>query len=429
MCFCKSNKNSFVHLLHRHSLLIIVISMCCGFIFLSACGSIVSPASPAHCIGTELPQPQGQIPASDWNGRLRGGILFPYDPKSKFIDAVSIYRMNVIQLNCGDNQYDLPADSNEHYLYGNINNFTVIRQDHLAQLDTISQWAQELGFKIIIDLHQAPGRKWSDDKDYRLHQDTQYHSMMSNFWRQMAQHFLGNTNVIAFNLMDEPYYAAHVVENHEVASANYYPAQEEIDYYIEQTENTPADLNLLYKTVIAGIRAVDPTRVITIEPDMWGDAGYLRALDPDKIGITSDPNVIIEWHFYNPHIYTHQQPALRKKYPGTMLTFREKQIWNRETINTYFQLVETWRKQYNIPAQRIFLGEFNVCRWATGAERWAQDVLELVEIYGYHWTYYSFREDDWNVLDNELGPNRLNRSNRYFAPLMQIYYDFFLRNE
>ena len=47
---------------------------------------------------------------------------------------------------------------------------------------------------------------------------------------------------------------------------------------------------------------------------------------------------------------------------------------------------------------RIFCGEFSACGWAPGADQWITDVVDILEGYGWDWTFHAFRESDmWSV--------------------------------
>ena len=58
--------------------------------------------------------------------------------------------------------------------------------------------------------------------------------------------------------------------------------------------------NTLYPRLINAIRAEDPVRWIIIEP-IWGNVDNLADLT-----VSSAPNLIYSFHFYEPHFFTHQ---------------------------------------------------------------------------------------------------------------------------
>ena len=63
---------------------------------------------------------------------------------------------------------------------------------------------------------------------------------------------------------------------------------------------TKAVWNTLYPRLINAIRAEDPERWIIVEP-IWGNVDNLAALT-----VSSAPNLIYSFHFYEPHFFTRQ---------------------------------------------------------------------------------------------------------------------------
>lgn len=51
--------------------------------------------------------------------------------------------------------------------------------------------------------------------------------------------------------------------------------------------------------------------------------------------------------------------------------------------------------------------EFGCDRGAAGAREYLQDVVTALNHHGWHWAFYSFREDAWDRMDYELGPGGL----------------------
>ena len=55
------------------------------------------------------------------------------------------------------------------------------------------------------------------------------------------------------------------------------------------------------------------------------------------------------------------------------------------------------------PSNRIVAGEFGVNRKAPGATRYFKDLIQIFDEEGLHWAFYSWREDEWDAMDYELG--------------------------
>lgn len=91
-------------------------------------------------------------------------------------------------------------------------------------------------------------------------------------WRQVAAHYAKFPNALAFELLNEPHNAA-----------------------------TPRVMNPLYARAIAEIRRTNPRRTIFVEPGHWGSILELKHLV-----LSSDDNVIVSVHCYDPMYFTHQ---------------------------------------------------------------------------------------------------------------------------
>ena len=62
-----------------------------------------------------------------------------------------------------------------------------------------------------------------------------------------------------------------------------------------------------------------------------------------------------------------------------------------------------WAKKNNIPANRIWAGEFGCSRKVKGVEKYLSDLIEIFNENQWHWSFYSYREDVWDSMDYELG--------------------------
>ena len=91
-------------------------------------------------------------------------------------------------------------------------------------------------------------------------------------WRQIAAHYAGFPEKLAFELDNEPHQNA-----------------------------TTALMNPIYASVIPLIRESNPHRTIFVEPGDWGSIGALKDLV-----LPPDDNVIVSVHCYDPFYFTHQ---------------------------------------------------------------------------------------------------------------------------
>ncbi|MGQ0508781.1 MAG: hypothetical protein ACT4TC_26055, partial [Myxococcaceae bacterium] len=77
--------------------------------------------------------------------------------------------------------------------------------------------------------------------------------------------------------------------------------------------------------------------------------------------------------------------------------------------------VVDWQRKYGVKANRVFAAEFGCPRTHPGAEKWFGDLINIFNARGWHWAFYSFREDTWHAMDYELGNAPLPA--RYWADI------------
>lgn len=163
----------------------------------------------------------------------------------------------------------------------------------------------------------------------------------------------------------------------------------------------------LYRKTIAAIREVDAETPIIVESPGMASPDTLP-----NIPIFADSNVIYSFHYYEPFPYF--SPPLnqgRMTYPGPIPTSEGESpvIWNEHTHRARLSSIKEWQVQHEIEPYRVFVGEFGVWRKANGAKKYLQDVTALFSEYGWSWSYYAFRENDWDVADLELEGSRAER--------------------
>lgn len=87
--------------------------------------------------------------------------------------------------------------------------------------------------------------------------------------------------------------------------------------------------------------------------------------------------------------------------------WRSGRFWNKKTLVKYLQPVIEWQKKNRVPASRIIAGEFGCNRLVSGCEQYLSDLVDIFDEHGWHWSFYSFREDTWPGMDYELGTRQL----------------------
>ena len=95
---------------------------------------------------------------------------------------------------------------------------------------------------------------------------------LAALWRQIATHYAGFPNELAFEIDNEPHQAA-----------------------------TTAAVNPIYPRIIAEMRRTNPKRTIFVEPGNWGGIEEIT-----NLVLPPDDNLIVSAHCYDPFFFTHQ---------------------------------------------------------------------------------------------------------------------------
>ena len=242
----------------------------------------------------------------------------------------------------------------------------------IPEVKQVLDKCQELGIKVVLDLHVAPGGR-ADSGHMNMFQKKLFADTFEQAWINLSTAVKGHPALYAYDLINEPSQPAK---------------KQMIDY-----------LSLQYR-VAKTVRGIDPDTPIIIESNGWDsptDFAYLTPL-PMK-------DIIYQAHMYNPGAYTHQGISNRSKgvkYPD------DSKKWNKETMRKHLQPVRDFELKHGA---KIYFGEFSAARWAEGAEIYIQDVIDIFEEYGWDWSYHAFRESHcWDVeIPPDGNPGAQNR--------------------
>jgi endoglucanase len=263
------------------------------------------------------------------------------------------------------------------FLVGDASDYRGIPASDLARLRAVLDAAHAEGISVVLTMLSLPGCRWKqnngDTNDFRLYLEERYQEQAARFWRDLAAALRGHPALAGYNLLNEP--------------------RPERDARARRV-----DLRALYERLVRAVRAVDPTTPIVLDASDDASPAALARLTP-----LADPNVIYAFHFYEPWAYIDHRTKGRWRYPGTI----DGEPWDRARISAAVQPVVAWQKRHGIPSSRVWLAELGVPRTKPGAADWLRDVLAVARMNGWHWSFYSFREDTWDQMDYELGTRPL----------------------
>lgn len=249
--------------------------------------------------------------------------------------------------------------------------------DYLGYLDGAIKMILDHGLAVILDIHSE-----SDFKAKLAHDDA-FVEQFSDYWRALARHYSHlDPNRVFFEILNEP------------------EVTDPYRWYGVETKLATA------------IREGAPQHTIIAAGARWSDDDDLLFLEPLR-----DPNVIYNFHYYEPHIFTHQGATWGVNYwhylhglayPSTMESAERAAQLEPEAVNRLFVIrygldhwdasridaeigqVADWARQRGVV---IACNEFGVYRQyvdASDRARWISDVRSSLEKHNIGWTMWDY---------------------------------------
>jgi len=252
-----------------------------------------------------------------------------------------------------------------------------IPEDYLGYLDAAVKMILDQGLAVIIDVHPD-----SDFKE-KLTNDNDFVEQFTDYWRALAKHYSSwNADMVFFEILNEPEFRDR--------------------YRWEGVQSKLA----------TAIREGAPAQTIVVAGANWSADNELLFIEPLR-----DPNIIYNFHFYDPHVFTHQGATWGENYWHSVKTLpypstpegaekaaatvpeAEKRLavvrygldhWNAARLDEEFDQVAAWAKRWNVP---VTCNEFGVYRKTANAQdraAWISDVRTSLEKHGIGWAMWDY---------------------------------------
>ncbi len=283
------------------------------------------------------------------------------------------------------------------FLAGDLDHYTGLQPADLAMLRQVLDDAAAEQVPIVLTPLDLPGARWrqnnDDQVDDRLWQDRVWWDVAARYWADIARAFKDHPAIVAYNILNEP--VPEFRQGLDEAAATI----EQRDAWCSRMRGTARDLDGFYRHVVAAIRAVDPDTPIMLDGGWYAQPMGVRCLTP-----MDDPNVLYAMHMYEPWGYTTwRQNRDALTYPGPLEYADRTEVWDAARVAAHQQPMIDWADQNGIARNRLVLSEFGCDRRVPGCADYLTDVIAAAEASRIHWAFYSFREDDWDGMDYELG--------------------------
>jgi endoglucanase len=309
---------------------------------------------------------------------------YPADFTDHFIDAGDIALM--AKLGFDHVRLSIDADPLERAFNGNGGQ----NDDFLPRLDKAVDTILGNGLAVLIDLHPMDSYK----QQLRSGDDSVARLLM--LWRRLAAHYANrDPERVFFEIMNEP----------EISDAYRWAG--------------------IQARVAAAIREEAPKHTIIATGCMWSDIWDLLALEP-----LADGNVIYNFHFYEPHEFTHQgatwsvpywnylhsipypateesMPEALKEVPDPVNRFQLENYWlnhwDAHHIRALIDEAAAWGRTNHVPLMCNEFGALGDHMSAGSRMAWLHDVRTALEADGIGWAMWDYRGGGFGIVHKQEG--------------------------
>lgn len=267
-------------------------------------------------------------------------------------------------------------------------------QDFLARLDAAVDTILSNGLAVVIDIHNPQFNE-------QLRSSNDAVDRFTMLWRQLAAHYATrDPNRVFFEILNEP----EVNDRYRWAG--------------------------IQERVAAAIREAAPRNTIIATGANWSDIPDLVSLQP-----LADGNVIYNFHFYEPHEFTHQGATWGLAwwtythaipYPPTAASMQELLTevpdpadryalenywldgWNGHHIRMLIDEAAAWGREKNVPLMCNEFGVFRDHSDPVSRANWIRDVRTALEADGIGWTMWDYRGNFGVVFKQDGQPARVD---------------------
>ena len=244
-----------------------------------------------------------------------------------------------------------------------------MKPDGLARIDNALALCGKYNLNAVLDLHKTqgfsfdPGEKEAGFFDSEVQQEKFY-----AIWECFAARYGSRHEHVVFELLNE------------VTLAEYLPAWKRIS-----------------RECIRRIHAIAPEVYVLLGSYCWNSARTLSELDAP-----CDDRVLFNFHFYEPHIFTHQG------------AYWMDASFDRERRVSYAEsgMSEAWLEDFLAPAfekaekdgTELYCGEYGVIDIVPPEEalKWFRDVHAVFERHGVARSLWSYKQMDFGLSDARL---------------------------
>jgi endoglucanase len=235
-----------------------------------------------------------------------------------------------------------------------------IDPNFMKRVDWAINCALSRNLPIILNIHHYR-ETYSDPNGHK--------ERFLALWKQIAEHYKGYSDLLLFELMNEP-----------------------------KNKLNEVVWNTYMKESLAVVRQSNPNRTVVIGPASDNIIPYLKFLDIPK----DDRNIIVTVHYYFPLEFTHQGADwITKGDPNSWMgTKWTASAAEKKAVTDQFDIAAAWGKENNRP---INLGEFGSYKKADmeSRVRWTKFLADAAIERGISFDYWEFCATEFGLYDQQ----------------------------
>lgn len=260
-------------------------------------------------------------------------------------------------------------------------------------MDRCLEWCRKYGLNVIFDLHRAEGVRYDmaePPTDFLSKEENRLRFI--RIWQEIAERYKEvRRPVIMFELLNEV------------------------------CDCTGYLWNDLYERTVSAIREIDKTRYILVGSNEQNSVFRLK-----ELRLLPDENVIYNFHFYDPLMFTHQHahfsedmrvynqtvaypgeiprfPEFLREHPEYKLKFSHVVMEDKVDKKSMERLLKDAFDFVKYSGRELYCGEFGVIDTvnARDAADWIRDCTGLLEEHKIGHALWNYKEEDFGFLDME----------------------------
>lgn len=269
-------------------------------------------------------------------------------------------------------------------------------EEGFRYIENCLAWCKKNALNLILDLHKTAGYSFDElETSTGFFYNDKLQSRFTSLWVELARRFGGFSDRLAFELLNE------IVDS-----------------------DVAAIWNDIAKRTIIAIRQYAPTIKLLLGGVRNNSIDALMLLE-----LPYDDNIVYNFHFYEPLIFTHQAAYWVKKmtadfrtvYPNTIAAYRSEsetflpegngELYHgiaQDKIDTRF-FEAAFSEAIQLAKERgvaLYCGEYGVIDQAdlSSTLSWYSDIHQVFEKYGIGRAAWTYKGKDFGIIDEHYAP-------------------------